>query len=45
MGTVANRTLPSLHGRSLEITFTVPLIPVILSDTPRLERQENNNNN
>ena len=25
-GTVVNRTLPSLHGGSLQITFTVPLV-------------------
>ena len=27
-GTVANRALPSLHGRSLEITLTVPLMQI-----------------
>ena len=26
-GTVANRTMPSLPGRSLEIMLTIPLVP------------------
>ena len=30
-GTVVNRALPCLHGESLEITLTVPLIPVRIS--------------
>ena len=37
IGTIVNRALPSLHGWSLVITFTVPFIVIMLTtDTENL---------